>query len=129
MKRLCFFVCWIALSCAPSVERQPAAVMTANLQVGPSFRELAKRSADRLQLPFLLGGEDVSALYHEWDDMFHAADDELLLSIFHKIPQREKESIWHFVQDLETKKIAHPKFVENIIKNKTTKAPALLVTE
>jgi hypothetical protein len=94
-----------------------------------SFQELAKRSSERLQMPFLLGGEDVSALYLEWEDMLQTYEDEILASWFERLPEREKGAIWHFVQDLKEKKRSHPRFVTKVIKHQTTEAPALSVTD
>jgi hypothetical protein len=129
MIRLLILLCWAFVSCAPSLNSTPPSEMTKNVSRETSFEELAKRSSERLQMPFLLGGEDVSALYLEWEDMFRTYEDELLALWFEKLPAREKGAIWHFVQGLKEKKKSHPRFVAQVIKHRSIDAPALSVTD
>jgi hypothetical protein len=89
MIRLLILLCWAFVSCAPSLNSTPPSEMTKNVSRETSFEELAKRSSERLQMPFLLGGEDVSALYLEWEDMFRTYEDELLALWFEKLPGRD----------------------------------------
>lgn len=129
MIRVLILLCWAFVSCAPSLNSALSGQKAKELPSEISFQKLTKRSSERLQMPFLLGGEDVSALYLEWEEMVQTTGDEMLTSWFERLPEREKGAIWHFVQGLNEKKRSHPKFVAVVTYNRTIDAPALSASE
>lgn len=129
MTRLLILFSWAFVSCVPSLDTTRASEIAEIVSMEASFQKLAKRSSERLQMPFLLGGEDVSALYLEWENMFRICDDEKLSPWFERLPEREKGAIWYFVQGLEEYRGSHPRFITMVTKHRTTDAPALSVTD